>query len=229
MISARHIFNEYSGEYDRWFDAHYDVFREQVRLLRDAVPDDGCGLELGVGSGRFAVPFGIRYGIDPSIKLLTMAKTRGIVVVQGEGEHLPYRADTFDYVLMMTVICFLDDPSYVMQETFRVLAKGGYLVLGFMEKNGEIALHYRQEKTRGRFLRFARFLAVDDVARLMEDAGFSGVSVIRRIRGFCVMKGRKTPGNNADQTHSGRQGSGMIPPRCAGDLSMRSARKGKFW
>lgn len=113
--------------------------------------------------------------------------------MQGEGEHLPYCAEIFDYVLMMTVICFLDDPPGVMQETFRVLVKGGYLVLCFMEKNGEVALQYRQEKAKGRFLRFARFLTAGEVARLMEAAGFSEISVIRKIRGFCVMKGQKTP------------------------------------
>ena len=192
MSSSCRVFDESAGDYDRWFDDHGEVYAAQVRLLQDAVPQGGCGLELGVGSGRFAVPLDIRYGIDPSLKLLAMAQIRGIEVVQGEGEHLPYRAETFDYVLMMTVICFLENPPGVMQETFRVLLKGGYLILGFIEKNGEIAMQYRQEKTKGRFLRFARFLTVDEVARLAEDAGFSEVSVIRRTRGFCVMKGRKT-------------------------------------
>jgi ubiquinone/menaquinone biosynthesis C-methylase UbiE len=191
MSSSCWVFDESAVDYDRWFDDHGEVYAEQVRVLQDAVPQIGCGLELGVGSGRFAVPLGIRYGIDPSLKLIEIAKTRGIEIVQGEGEYLPYRAETFDYVLMMTVICFLENPPGVMQETFRVLLKGGYLILGFIEKNGEIAMQYRQEKTKGRFFHFARFLAVDEVARLAEDAGFSKVSVIRMSRGFCVMKGRK--------------------------------------
>ncbi|MDD1681803.1 MAG: methyltransferase domain-containing protein [Methanoregula sp.] len=202
MTSARRVFDECAGDYDQWFDDHREIHAAQVRLLQAAVPQGGCGLELGVGSGRFAAPLGIRYGIDPSPRLLAIAQTRGTEVVQGEGEHLPYRADTFGYVLMMTVICFLDDPQGVLQETFRVLVRGGYLVLGFMEKNGEIALQYRQEKTKGRFLRFARFLTADEVARLMEDAGFSEISGIRRARGFCVMKGRKTTGYNTDPTHA---------------------------
>jgi len=191
MSSTSRVYDEFAGDYDRWFDDHGEVYAAQVRLLQDAIPQGGCGLELGVGSGRFAVTLGIRYGIDPSPKLLAMAKIRGIEIVQGEGEYLPYRAVTFDYVLMMTVICFLENPPGVMQETFRVLLKGGYLILGFIEKNGEIAMQYRQEKTKGRFLRFARFLDVDEVTRLAEDAGFSEVSVIRMSRGFCVMKGRK--------------------------------------
>jgi ubiquinone/menaquinone biosynthesis C-methylase UbiE len=192
MIRSHRVFDEFACDYDRWFDDHDEIYQEQVRLVRDAVPHAGRGLEVGVGSGRFAVPLGISSGIDPSLKLIEMAKKRGVEVVQGEGEYLPYRSETFRYVLMMTVICFLKNPPGVVQETFRVLVKGGDLILGFIEKNGEIATHFRHEKIKGRFLRFARFLTVGEVARFVEDAGFSEVTVIRRTRGFCVMRGRKT-------------------------------------
>jgi SAM-dependent methyltransferase len=191
MIPARRVFDESASDYDRWFDDHDDVYEAQVRTVRDAVPHTGCGLEVGVGSGRFAIPLGIRHGIDPSYGLVRIAKTRGIEVVLGEGEHLPYRQETFDYVMMMTVICFLDNPLGVFRETFRVLVPGGDCILGFIEKDGEIATQYRQEKIKGRFLRFARFRTVDEVIPLFEDAGFSEVSVTRRARGFCVMRGRK--------------------------------------
>jgi SAM-dependent methyltransferase len=191
MIPARRVFDEFADDYDRWFDDHGDIHEAQIRLLRDAVPQTGRGLEVGVGSGRFAVPLGILYGIDPSCNLLEMARARDIEVVQGVGDHQPYHAETFDYVLMMTVICYLENPLAVLNEIFRVLVKGGDLILGFIEKDGEIALQYQQEKTKGRFLRFARFLTVAEVALLAEYAGFSDVSVIRRTRGFCVMRGMK--------------------------------------
>lgn len=191
MIPSRSVFDEFAGDYDRWFDEHGRVYEAQIRMLRDAVPQTGRGLEVGVGSGRFAVPLGIRYGIDPSGNLIAMARTRGIEVVLGEGEHLPYPAETFDYVLMMTVICYLDNPPGVLQETCRVLVNGGDLILGFIEKDGEIARQYRQEKIKGRFLRFARFRTADEVSRFVEDAGFSEISGTRRTRGFCVMMGRK--------------------------------------
>jgi ubiquinone/menaquinone biosynthesis C-methylase UbiE len=191
MIPSRRVFEEFAGDYDRWFDEHGAVYDAQVRMLRDAVPYTGRGFELGVGSGRFAVPLGIGDGIDPSRNLLKLAKGRGIEVIIGEGEHLPYRAEIFDYVLMMTVICFFEDPRAVLFETFRVLVNGGDLILGFIEKDGEIAMQYRQEKKKGTFLRFARFLTVDEAARFFEDAGYTGISVIKRTRGFCVMKGHK--------------------------------------
>jgi ubiquinone/menaquinone biosynthesis C-methylase UbiE len=191
MNSMVRIFDSHAGDYDRWFDEHNDVYQAQLRMLRAALPDSGRGLEVGVGSGRFAVPFGIRYGIDPSPALLRIAKGRGVEVVIGEGEHLPYCEHSFDVVLMMTVICFLEDPSWVFRDVCRVLVPGGTLVVGFIEKDGEIAMQYRQEKTKGRFLQFARFRTVDEVSRYFYKAGFIHVSVTRRSRGFCVMKGQK--------------------------------------
>jgi ubiquinone/menaquinone biosynthesis C-methylase UbiE len=191
MIPPHRVFDEFAGDYDCWFDDHDEIYHAQVRLLQNAVPQTGRGLELGVGSGRFAVPLGIRYGIDPSGKLIAMANTRGVEVVLGAGEYLPYRAGTFEYVLMMTVICFLEKPQMVLQETFRVLVNGGALILGFIEKDGKIATHSLQEKTRGRFLRFARFFSVDEVAGFLQITGFSHVSIMRRNRGFCVIKAFK--------------------------------------
>jgi ubiquinone/menaquinone biosynthesis C-methylase UbiE len=155
------------------------------------VPRTGRSLEVGVGSGRFAVPFGIRCGIDPSRELARMAKHRGIEIVRGEGEHLPYRADSFDYVLMMTVICFLDDVIAVFHEVNRVLKPGGILVVGFIEKDGEIHRRYQHESIKGKFLRFAEYWTVEEVTQFFRDSDFVQVSVIDRTSGFCVINGRK--------------------------------------
>jgi len=189
VIPSRRIFDEQAGDYDRWFDEHADVYQDQVRMLRRAVPGHGSGLEIGVGSGRFAVPLGIRYGIDPSRGLVRMARQRGIEVVLGEGGHLPYRAGSFDYVLMMTVICFLDDVTGVFREVNRILRSRGILVVGFIEKDGDIQRRYKHESTKGRFLRYAKFRVVAEVDQFFKDAGFEQVSITERTRGFCVMKG----------------------------------------
>ncbi len=191
MNPSRRVFEDLAGDYDRWFDENAAVYKAQVRLLRGAVPHSGFGLEVGVGSGRFAVPLGIRHGIDPSRTLLKIAKSRGTEVVLGEGEHLPYRAGSVNYVLMMTVICFAGDVGALFREAARVLVPDGVLAVGFIERGGEIEKHYRNEKTKGRFLRYARYWSADEIARLLEDAGFAAVTVSRRSKGFCVMTGTK--------------------------------------
>jgi len=191
MIPSRQVFEDLAADYDHWFDEHGEVYEAQVRMLGTAIPESGCGLEVGVGSGRFAVPFGIRFGIDPSGKLVQIAQHHEIEVVVGEGEHLPYHAGSFDYVLMMTVICFLDNPFAVFHEVNRVLRPGGFLIVGFIEAGGKIHQEYIHESTKGRFLRFAKFRTIGDVERFFKDGGFAQVSVIERTHGFCVMNGMK--------------------------------------
>ncbi|NMB79841.1 MAG: class I SAM-dependent methyltransferase [Methanomicrobiales archaeon] len=191
MIPSRRVFDELAGEYDRWFDEHPVTWESQIHMLRSAVPGAGRILEVGVGSGRFAGPLGIGWGIDPSREQIRLAQERGVVVVLGEGEHLPYRPGSFDCVLMMTVICFVEDPQSLFREAFRVLAPKGCLVVGFLEREGEIAVQYREEKTKGRFLRYAKFPSVVEVTDHFERSGFSANSVVQRTRGFSVMKATK--------------------------------------
>ena len=50
------------------------------------MPKVSCGIEMGVGTGRFAVPLGIRWGMDPSIRMVKMAKARGLQVVAARAE-----------------------------------------------------------------------------------------------------------------------------------------------
>ena len=137
MIPSRLVFEEHAGVYDSWFDEHNSVYQAQLRMLRRAVAAFQRGLEVGVGSGRFAVPLGIHRGIDPSQNLALMAKHRDIDVALGEAEHLPYRAGSFDFVLMMTVICFLENIPRAFQETYRVLGPGGHSLPGSSKREGK--------------------------------------------------------------------------------------------
>jgi len=191
MIPSRRVFEDHAGDYDRWFDEHDDVYQAQQRMLRVALPHAGNGLEVGVGSGRFAALFGIRCGIDPSRELVRLAKHRGVEVVIGEGEHLPYSTGSFDYVLMMTVICYLGDVMGVFREVHRVLEPDGTLVVGFIESGGEISLKYQDESTKGRFLRYAKFRTAEEVSKFFKEAGFVNVSTIKKARGICVTSGQK--------------------------------------
>jgi len=192
MNATRRVFEEHAADYDRWFDDNAGIYRTQLRLLGKAVPAQGHGLEVGVGSGRFAAPLGIRCGLDPALPLAKMAKHRGVDVAIGVGEHLPYRSGSFDYAVMMTVICFLEDIVKVFREVYKVLMLSGIIVVGFIERDGEIVRHYCEEPVKGRFLRHARFHSTDEVIQELHDAGFSIVEVTARQHGFCVLKGIKT-------------------------------------
>ncbi|MCQ1538131.1 class I SAM-dependent methyltransferase [Methanocalculus taiwanensis] len=191
MNPLQQAFTDHADDYDRWFDDHPKIYSAQLSILRDAVPAEGLMLEIGVGSGRFAAPLCITLGIDPSHSLAKIAKRRGIETVIGVGEHTPFRDNTCDAILMMTVICFLDDPLPVFWEAHRLLKPDGTLVLGFIEKDGEIARRYQGEKVKGRFLRYVTYYSVDEIAAFFQDAGFLEVAIAHRRKGFTIMTGKK--------------------------------------
>ena len=59
-------FEDFSEEYDEWFVRNKDKYEAELRALRYFVPMKGNGLEVGVGSGKFAGPLGIKTGVEPS-------------------------------------------------------------------------------------------------------------------------------------------------------------------
>ncbi len=166
-------FDVHYRRYEAWFEKHQAAYVSELLALRPFVPWQGKGLEIGVGSGRFAGPLGVRVGIDPSPAMLVHAVERGIEVVQGVAELLPFANESFDYALVVTTICFVDSPSRMLSEARRVLKPGGRVVLGFIDKESRLGQRYMAHQKESVFYREATFYSADEVARFLTLAGFS--------------------------------------------------------
>jgi len=185
------VFEEYADDYDRWFDDHHDEYLAELARIRRVLPlPDSRAIEVGVGSGRFAGPLGIGLGIEPSRALGRMARQRGIEIVRGRAEALPFKDRSCSSVLMVTVICYLDNPAKAIQEMQRVLLPQGTLAIGFIEREGRIARRYLEEKGKHRFLSRARFSSRDEVLGYLSDTGFRLLHVESQA-GFCVIASQK--------------------------------------
>jgi hypothetical protein len=84
--------------------------------VRALLPWQGNGLEIGVGTGRFAAPLGVAFGIDPAIPTLSYARERGVSAASGIGEALPFSNAQFGYVLAVTTICFVSNIEATLAE-----------------------------------------------------------------------------------------------------------------
>jgi len=165
-------FEKHPLQYEQWFDRHKFAYESELQAIRKLLPQHGNGLEIGVGSGRFAAPLGIKLGLEPSSKMMEIAQARGIEVIGGVGESLPFRDSQFDFATMVTTICFLDDVEVVFDEAYRILKPGGCLIIGFIDKDSSIGQVYQQHKNENVFYRIATFYSVDEVVSHLKTAGF---------------------------------------------------------
>ena len=175
-------FDTQVDRYEDWFEKNSFAYRSQVEAVRSVLPS-GSGIEVGVGTGRFAVPLGIKLGVDPSESMRTVAREKGIDVVHGVAERLPFPNESHDFVLMVTVICFFDNVPAAFREARRVLRPGGSLVVAFIDRETPIGRVYDANKGHSAFYREATFYSAAEVKDMLQEARFASVSFAQTISG----------------------------------------------
>lgn len=165
-------FEIFPERYEEWFEINRFVYESELQAVKQLLPENGKSVEVGVGSGRFAAPLGIKLGIEPSTEMRRIAMSKGIEVMDGVAESLPFKDAQFDYVLMVTTVCFLDDIDAAFKETFRVLKPEGYFVIGLIDKESSIGQFYQKHKNENPFYKIADFYSVNEVTQYLRQAGF---------------------------------------------------------
>jgi len=171
-------FERHYERYERWFEEHRYAYLSELEAVRRLIPK-GEGMEIGVGSGRFAEPLGIKQGVEPSKRMAEIARKRGIKVIEGVAEELPFEDESFDFLLMVTTICFLDDAEEALREAHRVLKLGGSMIIGFIDRESPLGKEYLKHKEENVFYREATFYSVKDVLSLLR--GFRYASSLQTI------------------------------------------------
>lgn len=174
-------FEDFSEIYDDWFEKNKEKYAAELLALRCFIPANAQGLEVGVGSGKFASPLGIKTGVEPSPKMADKARKLGIHVLPGIAENLPILNSTFDFVLMVTTICFVDDLKKSFQEAFRVLKKDGFILIGFIDKDSELGKVYRTNKVKSHFYNIAEFFSTQEVISCLSESGFGDFEIKQTI------------------------------------------------
>lgn len=177
------VFDKNVRRYEQWFLDHPFAYVSELHAVRELLPKSGRGIEIGIGTGRFAAPVGIKLGVEPSRAMEELARKKGLEVIHGVAEKLPFEDQEFDFALMVTTVCFLDDIELAFHEAYRVLKPNGAFVIGFVDRNSPIGKAYGQRKQDSLFYRDATFYAVDDLLRLLTSAGFKQFSFRQTLFG----------------------------------------------
>ncbi len=174
-------FETYPDRYERWFLKHKYAYKSELIAVKNQLPEGKFGIEIGVGSGRFAAPLGINLGVEPSHEMRMIAKKKKINLIDSIAEYLPFKNNLFDFVLMVTTICFLDDIEASFKEVFRILKENGSFIIGFIDRNSAIGRKYENYKESNVFYKVADFYSVEEVIDFLKKTNFRNFSFNQTI------------------------------------------------
>ena len=201
-------FDIFTDEYENWFKENELIFQSELLALKQVIPVEEKGIEIGIGSGIFAEMLNIKFGIDPSEKMLNYATQRKLSVEKGFAENLPYPDKSFDFAAFITSICFVDNPKKAIQEAHRIIKDKGDLIIAFIDKESSLGKSLELEKENNKFYRNAKFYSVSELTSMIVNNHFEITEIIQTLKeinlkipenpmkghgkgSFVVIKGRK--------------------------------------
>ena len=174
-------FDNFPDEYDIWFDKESLIYKLELKVIKEMVPEKGEGIEIGSGTGRFSIPLGIRIGVEPSLPMGNIAVQKGLDVIGGIAESLPLRSESFDFVLFNTVICFFDSPEMAFLESYRILRPGGLVLVGFIDRESYLGNIYNEEKEESKFFKDADFYSIPEISRILTKSGYGSLEYAQTL------------------------------------------------
>lgn len=108
---------------------------------------------------------------------------RGINAIYGKAEELPYSSSSFDYALMVTTICFVDNPLQSIREVHRILKEKGSFIIAFVDKESPLGKQYLKHKDESVFYKEATFYSTHDIYNLLWGYDFKILETIQTLFG----------------------------------------------
>ncbi len=174
-------FEHYSNEYDEWFEKNSNLYDAELNVIKSMLKPFKFALEVGVGTGKFAKPFNIPIGIEPCPQMADKAQKLGINVFFSIAEKLPFKDKSFDFVLMVTTVCFVDDVLQSFKEVNRVLKNKGSFIVAYVDKDSELGKQYELKKNKSKFYSEATFYSSNEILNYLKQAGFNFFDIRQTI------------------------------------------------
>ncbi|NPA34797.1 MAG: class I SAM-dependent methyltransferase [Chlorobi bacterium] len=192
MINAIKIFDKNAHRYDSWYIKHWYAYQSELIALRSILPKFNHGIEIGAGTGRFALPLGIHIGVEPAQAMAHIAQQRGLSTINATAENLPFPPQSFDLALIVVSICFFSEPHSALKEVYRILTPNGHLIIGVIPANSLVGNFYLTNKIPP-FYTYARFFTVKDMMTMLNETGFIIKTMVQTLFDFPWMLSKEDP------------------------------------
>lgn len=126
--------NESKSQQNGLFETFTSISYKRI-LEYFQIPSNSFGLEYACGSGAFSnfISSSRIVGLDISFNLLRSSKS--VIPVQGNGEELPFKKQSFDFVLCAAALHHIRRLNQALAEIARVIKPGGYLYIFELNTN----------------------------------------------------------------------------------------------
>jgi len=127
QFSKTYESNRFQGYHALLDDLEAEVVRPFIQ--KKNVLEVGCG--TGLIMQRLVSQAGLLTGIDPSEKMLEKAKAKGLNVLAGTAEKIPFPDNHFDVTYSFKVLAHVRDIEGAMAEMMRVTKENGVVIAEF--------------------------------------------------------------------------------------------------
>ncbi|AAM29758.1 class I SAM-dependent methyltransferase [Methanosarcina mazei] len=184
LIKPWKAFEMHAEEYDAWYEKYKPAYESELLALKTFTPENPenlKALEVGAGTGRFAASLGLSYGLEPARAMAEIAEKRGIQMVLGVAETLPFKRQSFDLVLIVASLSLFKDPVQALREAAGVLKPGGQIVIGILDRDSLHGDFYESRKKEGRFSSEAKFFSAAEVSGWLTGLGFKEIKICQTL------------------------------------------------
>ena len=188
-------FNKGAEDFEIWFKNNENLFLTEFKAVQKMVTDPENCVSIGVGNGLFAEKLGIKKGVEPSEGMADLARAKGIEVIQGRAENIPLDDESEKQVLLGTILSYVDDKRKAVEEAYRILEKGGEVIISILPAESSFALLYRLASIEGYyvnklspkypypmdFLEGTDWISTEELIEIMEQTGFKDLQFVQTL------------------------------------------------
>lgn len=181
MKNNNTIFNQFSEDYDTWYETKMGKFVDEVESeaifsLLD-LPENATILDVGCGTGNFTYKLAnMGYncvGIDIAGNMLKHAKAKQkdkkIKFLEKNAEQTNFEDESFDCIISVTAFEFMPYPDLIYKEMQRLLKPNGSIIIGTIQKGGLWYQLYTSDICKDTAYAKATFLSLEDLKNLDND------------------------------------------------------------